>query len=861
MVQEPFSPFKHGFHFRNHFATELIDIGSLNWTTHGICGGMAFSAMDYYLAGMAVPSHVEDQINPNTQNAIVIHPNDIKSRLIQYLYDRLLDSLKANWETFVSWTEKDNNDASQSTKGDEFKKLEAKIQQFGAWPIGLVRVDSIWDIGKNHQVVAYQCWTDPNGDMVVSLYDNNFQDQVTTLTSKKGDIGFTSDLDNRHIRGFFVEDYDPHTPTYFDLVFTQGLSISRKKPLRGDPVEASYNLRNDGEFPTTLTPCVAVDGSAGRDLSALILNEVTLNPGEQQECSFMNPTFGGRWGTYTLTAGYLRNPGSIQTFINALPGAGPRTATLEIDYPNEPPYVIDVMALKAPLGQTPIGFGGFDISNLTECQKAKPIYSAVWGKREPDGTRRLNVITNEATSPTKALYIFMRFGWDSWGSAAPMKADTVKLTMKRLDANNQVIDAIAPVLTPGLAPSGDVVYYWACVSWSSFMGAPWRASDRLYLEIDGTDVLDHYPGRTPIGNVIDSKPETVAVPDTNTDPLKQWTGYDPGTDQEHSISVIPKSPFKTTDTQESNDSFATASLLTLGMPGPTGSVQELKDLSIGTSNDVDYYKLQYQCPQDDDNWTGPAKPQTSKSQHGGPIGLITTFYPPSLQIDVTPKDDCCVSLELCHSDRSIYADYPSSNSVVVYAPTREFKDHSLYVVVKNADYATQGGFAYDLKLTYRSPYAESVITRVPLGYDYPIFIRRYCDAMGIPEPSLEAIREAIAAGRPYVMTSPASIDATTQFRRYAAFLNNSGTQEIIRATEGDNADKTIAGMLYDAAKLAETLALSDDAENLYKSSAVAAGKDTDTKSLVLRDLASLYERTGRNSQAKELLIRIRGQRG
>ena len=843
---ELFSPEKHGFHFQNRFQTELIDIGSLNWTTHGICGGMAFSAMDYYLAGMAVPSHIENQINPDW---FLIHPDDIKSRLVKYLFDRLIDSLIANWQDFVSWTRKDDQDASQSTKGVEFTKLQDRIQQYGAWPIGLVRVDSIGDIGKNHQVVAYQCWN-MNGNMGVNLYDNNFPDRVTTLTSKKGDIGFTSDIDNRHIRGFFVENYDPHTPTYFDLVFTQGLDVPRKKPLLGDPVEASYTLRNDGEFPTTLTPCVAVDGPAGRDLSALILNEVTLNPGEQHQCNFMKPSFGNRYGMYTLTAGYLRNTGSV--FITALPGPGPRAATLEIDYINEPPYVIDVMALKAPPGQTPIGFGRFDISNLTECQKAKLIYSARWGKRAPDCTRTLNITTNETTSPTKALYIFLRFGWDSCGLVAPMKAGTVKLTLKRLDANNQVINAIAPDLTV----SAQEQYYWACVSWSSFTGAPWRASDRLYLEIDGVDVLDHYPGRTPIGNVIDSKPDTFAYPDPN-DPLKQFTGYDPGTDQKHSIGVIPKSPFKTTDTYEPNDSFDTASLLTLGMPGQTGSVLELKDLSIGTSSDVDYYNVQYKCEKSDDNWAGPAKPQTSGSAHAG---MLITLYPPSLQIDVTPKDDCCVSLDLYRSDRSKYDDYPSSNSVLTYKPTHEFKDHSLYVAVKNADYATQGGFAYDLNITYRPPYHEARMTYVPRGVGWR-FILRYCDAMAIPAPSLAAITEAIAAGKQYVMTSPASIDATTQVRRYAAFLNNSATQKIIQEMEGENAGKTMSGMLYDAAKLAETLALSDDAENLYKSSAVAAGKDTDTKSLVLRDLASLYERTGRNSQAKELLIQIRGRGG
>jgi hypothetical protein len=222
--------------------------------------------------------------------------------------------------------------------------------------------------------------------------------------------------------------------------------------------------------------------------------------------------------------------------------------------------------------------------------------------------------------------------------------------------------------------------------------------------------------------------------------------------------------------------------------------------------------------------------------------MIVTLYPPSLEIDVTPKDDCCVSLDLYHSDRSIYADYPSSNSIAVYTPTREFKDHSLFVLVKNADYATQGGFAYDLDITYRSDRIETRIGYIPRNHELFInLIRRYCEVMAIPAPSLRAMEEAIAAERPYMMTSPASMDATTQFRRYAVFLNNSATQKIIRAIEGENADKTMSGMLHGAAKMAEALALFNDAENFFKNSAIAAKRDMDTKSLVLRDLASLYE--------------------
>ncbi len=49
----------HGFHFGNSFENKIIDIPNLvSLTMHGRCGGMAFASLDYYYAGLPIPTHI-----------------------------------------------------------------------------------------------------------------------------------------------------------------------------------------------------------------------------------------------------------------------------------------------------------------------------------------------------------------------------------------------------------------------------------------------------------------------------------------------------------------------------------------------------------------------------------------------------------------------------------------------------------------------------------------------------------------------------------------------------------------------------------------------------------------------------------
>jgi hypothetical protein len=51
----PFTGANNGFQFDNTFVTDVSGTFG-NFQTKGLCGGMSYAALDYYLAGMRVPA-------------------------------------------------------------------------------------------------------------------------------------------------------------------------------------------------------------------------------------------------------------------------------------------------------------------------------------------------------------------------------------------------------------------------------------------------------------------------------------------------------------------------------------------------------------------------------------------------------------------------------------------------------------------------------------------------------------------------------------------------------------------------------------------------------------------------------------
>jgi hypothetical protein len=180
---------------------------------YGLCGGMAFAALDYYLAGRDVP-----------RGASKGHPTDQTpegKRLRDYLTKRLADSLALNVGTFLVWMA-----ILQDTSGNgpfaggagrlrresekQWRKLKRIINRGQPIPLGLVGTTE--DPTQNHQVLAYG-YDDPgDGTGTIWVYDMNCPGKERAIeVDFRGEV-LKAEEDcpssmRGSLRGFFCEEY------------------------------------------------------------------------------------------------------------------------------------------------------------------------------------------------------------------------------------------------------------------------------------------------------------------------------------------------------------------------------------------------------------------------------------------------------------------------------------------------------------------------------------------------------------------------------------------------------------------------------------------------------------------------------
>jgi len=185
-----FLPSENGFHFDNRFPRHTptyldtlfgrIEIGD---ASKGLCGGMVFSALDYFNAGMPIPI-IED---------LPAHPE-----LYDYIYKRLLQSfdLPTGPLNYIELMNPKYPDGKK-LRGFlgvvpvgrawrmirvEWPKIKMNLDAGIPCPIGLVLIKStdLMRLGENHQVMAYG-YELINDELTLYIYDPNHQgdDKVT----------------------------------------------------------------------------------------------------------------------------------------------------------------------------------------------------------------------------------------------------------------------------------------------------------------------------------------------------------------------------------------------------------------------------------------------------------------------------------------------------------------------------------------------------------------------------------------------------------------------------------------------------------------------------------------------------------
>lgn len=176
---------------------------------YGLCGGMAFAALDYYIADHNIPaeSSPTDQLPP---------------WLRAYILKRMINSLACNnLARVLAWMVVEHHAPFASGKRlllrwtlAECAKLRDLIAQFGAWPIALI--GEAKDPCQNHQVLAYRCELE-QGRCTIQVYDVNYPCAGRELSVDLHGpyVELASDGRNdswQPLRGLFCEEYSPVAP-------------------------------------------------------------------------------------------------------------------------------------------------------------------------------------------------------------------------------------------------------------------------------------------------------------------------------------------------------------------------------------------------------------------------------------------------------------------------------------------------------------------------------------------------------------------------------------------------------------------------------------------------------------------------
>lgn len=218
-----FLPSAHGFKFVNHFPGyappfDGAKLGSLPGVPdyYGLCGGMCFSAADYFTAGKAIPSTT----SPPLKN----------SPLYDSLFERQVDSFGVaglTVSTFLAWMAlpDDTLIGTQASTFDEIEEVLARLKKGKLAVLGLVIASTpqggmVWE---NHQVLAYGTEKVSPSVLKLRIYDPNYpgRDDCYIRCEKFVIEDFFDDTDAyrcteflgnnqvRRIRGIFKIDYSP----------------------------------------------------------------------------------------------------------------------------------------------------------------------------------------------------------------------------------------------------------------------------------------------------------------------------------------------------------------------------------------------------------------------------------------------------------------------------------------------------------------------------------------------------------------------------------------------------------------------------------------------------------------------------
>ncbi len=265
-----FDPKKHGFRFVNDFVNTPFQ-PPIKVVTSGMCGGMSYTALDYYLAGVEIP---KQDYRPS-------HSTPLQT----YIYRRQETSLLMNVD---NWANYEFNPSGVRTLEifnwglrERLAELKASIDQGMPIQVGLKGTTA--GFGHDHQVLAvgYDMGRykgdvgDYKEELQIFLYEPNHPGEVVTMMADQAKMEFY---------------YKEHPEKRWRSYFTDVKYAKQAPPAVRNPTDP--NAARDGLIHALKIKFVTGEGEL-RGGALHVDLKIQFHDGTKQE--YTNISEGGRW--------------------------------------------------------------------------------------------------------------------------------------------------------------------------------------------------------------------------------------------------------------------------------------------------------------------------------------------------------------------------------------------------------------------------------------------------------------------------------------------------------------------------------------------------------------------------------------
>lgn len=191
-----FNPPSHGYSFPNRF--EFKGISRIKKFIkgnfiYGMCGGMVFTALDYYFDQYKLPGYLAVE--------------DLPLSYTKYLWKRQTESVSISvLLKIILFASLSVSKSMQKTNKDELPKIIERLNDGLPTPIVIIRSSFFQNPTHNHQVLVTG-YEDNGSILELELYDPNHPKLDPRLIIKKSPKYLITQTTREPVRGLFLNNY------------------------------------------------------------------------------------------------------------------------------------------------------------------------------------------------------------------------------------------------------------------------------------------------------------------------------------------------------------------------------------------------------------------------------------------------------------------------------------------------------------------------------------------------------------------------------------------------------------------------------------------------------------------------------